>query len=167
MWYVCDAERLRVALRRVVPAFDILAPGTRWLHGTSRGGGRSRLRCRTESPQPVSSVRRRWSTDAMQLREVGKPAAYLWKMRWLQTPGDWARHLAPFVWLAIECALRTCVLLVMRCLWGTAGASARPNHDKWLARNCCCAGESDCLIETQLCDEISWLVPQSDFCPVL
>jgi hypothetical protein len=75
-----------------VRLFVLLRPGARWLHGTSRGGGRSRLRCRTESPQPVSSVRRRWSTDAMQLREVGKPAAYLWKMRWLQTPGGWARH---------------------------------------------------------------------------
>jgi len=39
---------------------------------------------RTESPQPVSSARRRLLTDEMQLREVGKLAMYLWKMWWLQ-----------------------------------------------------------------------------------
>jgi hypothetical protein len=32
----------------------------------------------------------------MQLREVGKPAAYLWKMRWLQKPGSWAHHFVLF-----------------------------------------------------------------------
>lgn len=42
---------------------------------------------RTVSPQPVSSTRRRLSTDEMQLREVGKLAVHLWKMQWLQKPG--------------------------------------------------------------------------------
>lgn len=45
---------------------------------------------RTVSPQPVSSTRRRLSTDEMQLREVGKLAVHLWKMQWLQKPGPWA-----------------------------------------------------------------------------
>ena len=34
-----------------------------------------------------------------------------------------------------------------------------PVSIKWLMWNCCCAGESDCLIETQLCEGTSWLVP--------
>ena len=42
---------------------------------------------RTVSPQPVSSTRRRLSTDEMQLREVGKLAAHPRKMQWLQRPG--------------------------------------------------------------------------------
>lgn len=41
---------------------------------------------RTESPQPVSSAKRRLSTDAMQLREVGKLDVYLRKIHWLQRP---------------------------------------------------------------------------------
>ena len=49
---------------------------------------------RTESPQPVSSTRRRLSTDEMQLREVGKLAVYLWKIQWLQRPRPWALPLA-------------------------------------------------------------------------
>jgi len=40
--------------------------------------------CRTEAPQQVSTDDILWLTDAMQLREVGKLVAYLWKMRWLQ-----------------------------------------------------------------------------------
>ena len=51
---------------------------------------------RTESPQPVSSARRRLSTDEMQLREVGKLAVYLRKMRWLQRPSH--RALPWAVW---------------------------------------------------------------------
>lgn len=57
-------------------------------------------RCRTESPQLVSSAERRWPTDRMQLREVGKLAAYPWKMRWLQRPG----RSGPFVGRAAACA---------------------------------------------------------------
>ena len=34
-----------------------------------------------------------------------------------------------------------------------------PVSDEWPIWNCCCAGESDCLIETQLCEGTSWLVP--------
>lgn len=49
---------------------------------------------RTESPQPVSSTRRRLSTDEMQLREVGKLAVYLRKIQWLQRPRLWALSLA-------------------------------------------------------------------------
>ena len=51
---------------------------------------------RTESPQPVSSTRRRLSTDEMQLREVGKLAMYLWKMWWLQRSSHWAQ-----LWVAL------------------------------------------------------------------
>jgi len=55
---------------------------------------------RTASPQPVSSARRRLSTDEMQLREVGKLAVYLWKIRWLQRP---SRRAPPWtVWLAVS-----------------------------------------------------------------
>lgn len=45
---------------------------------------------RTASPQPVSSTRRRLSTDEMRLREVGKLAVHLWKIRWLQKPSQQA-----------------------------------------------------------------------------
>ena len=161
-------------------------------------------RCRTEAPQPVSSARRRWSTDPMWLREVGKLAAYLRKMRWLQGPGCRAR---------LRAARRGGVLLGRRpCPSGcgrrsrhgtppqsllrgacagvccgqrghylplcpgphsanpAVGGPSRGSHPGacvWLARNCCCAGESDCLIETQLCEGTSWLVSRGDFCPVL
>lgn len=38
---------------------------------------------RTEAPHLVSMTNRFWSMSAMQLREVGKLVAYLWKMQWL------------------------------------------------------------------------------------
>lgn len=55
---------------------------------------------RTASPQPVSSTRRRLSTDEMQLREVGKLAVHLWKIRWLQKPSQQAllRELCGLHW---------------------------------------------------------------------
>lgn len=39
--------------------------------------------CRTEAPQQVSTDDILWLMEAMQIREVGKLVAYLWKMRWL------------------------------------------------------------------------------------
>jgi hypothetical protein len=53
---------------------------------------------RTESPQLVSSARRRLSTDEMQLREVGKLAVYLRKMRWLQRPSHRALSQSVSLW---------------------------------------------------------------------
>ena len=60
-----------------------------WPHGTACGRmcPQDPFGPRTVSPQPVSSTRRRLSTDEMQLREVGKLAVHLWKMQWLQKPG--------------------------------------------------------------------------------
>ena len=60
-----------------------------WPHGTACGRmcPQDPFGPRTVSPQPVSSTRRRLSTDEMQLREVGKLAVHPWKMQWLQRPG--------------------------------------------------------------------------------
>ena len=128
---------------------------------------------RTASPQPVSSTRRRLSTDEMQLREVGKLAVHLWKIRWLQKPSQQAllRELCGTHWtISLWDGPRAV-------LWGSfafarasfrtgatpSGPRGRARADllsiQWLMWNCCCAGESDCLIETQLCEGTSWLVP--------
>ena len=128
---------------------------------------------RTASPQPVSSTRRRLSTDEMRLREVGKLAVHLWKIRWLQKPSQQAlpRELCGH-WSISPCGtppgvLRGC--FAFACAPSRAGATASPALGlagvadllsiQWLMWNCCCAGESDCLIETQLCEGTSWLVP--------
>jgi len=42
---------------------------------------------RVASPQQVSSAQSRWSIELMRLMEVGKLAAYLWKIRWLRWLG--------------------------------------------------------------------------------
>lgn len=127
---------------------------------------------RTASPQPVSSTRRRLSTDEMQLREVGKLAVHLWKIRWLQRPSQQA--LSWGLW-----ELRSITLWdglsgpFCGAVFAVASASSRTGAtlrvlvacradlltNQWLVWNCCCAGESDCLIETQLCEGTSWLVP--------
>ena len=119
---------------------------------------------RTESPQPVSLTRRHLSTDEMQLREVGKLAVYLRKMRWLQRPSHWTHCGLGSVGCCSQCGPPTDSYwaadasthpdLLLGCIICT-----RPVSIKWLTWNCCCAGESDCLIETQLCDGSSWLVP--------
>jgi len=98
----------------------------------------------------------------MQLREVGKLAVYLWKMQWLQRPSRW--DLSQVVVFMVEATLRgvprdiqrgeaaaVSTILVVgaynhcvapRCTEATPVSTSRPT---W---NCCCAGESDCLIET-------------------
>lgn len=128
---------------------------------------------RTESPQPVSSARRRLSTDEMQLREVGKLAVYLRKIRWLQRPSHralpWAVRcgwltpgMAALLGLSragrVGCRLRCANSPRQEAVWAFSPGPA-PVSTWWLTWNCCCAGESDCLIETQLCEGTSWLVP--------
>lgn len=123
---------------------------------------------RTASPQPVSSTRRRLSTDEMRLREVGKLAVHLWKIRWLQKPSQQALlrelcgHWMISLWDALGCSAR--MLRLCSCfIPGRGNCWGNPVADllsiQWLMWNCCCAGESDCLIETQLCEGTSWLVP--------
>lgn len=98
---------------------------------------------RTESPQPVSSARRRWSTDRMQLREVGKLAAYLWKMRWLQRPSHGVPSRAVAAWMGRGgCPLR-CVWFRPRIPVGGKAAlnltqrRSKP-HQSWQVAPMCC-----------------------------
>ena len=129
---------------------------------------------RTESPQPVSSAKRRLSTDAMQLREVGKLDVYLRKIHWLQRPGPGVPPRALRPWGQPAPLAPPGVGAggprgapsggrpppPARCFPPRRGAlPPAPGTTWWLAWNCCCAGESDCLIETQLCEGTSWLVP--------
>jgi len=101
----------------------------------------------------------------MQLREVGKLAVHLWKMQWLQRPKGLncerphgcGQGFGPVLWLwgspeAGESSLATGghplrqgqLLHVMCELLATW---LGPNL-QWLMWNCCCTGESNCLIET-------------------
>lgn len=201
---------------------------------------------RTVSPQPVSSVRSRLSTDEMQLREVGKLAVHPRKMQWLQRPRRRGGPVAPedaaagarrhrasagpaahrasawFVWRGrsgtsrwragtILSSTQTPAAALPPSVGETSsGSSSRPRRapgrarrgtaagrgrtrggpngggarrtqpktrppppreithpNRWPMWNRCRAGESDCLIETQLREGTSRLVPRGDFCPVL
>ena len=89
---------------------------------------------RTASPQPVSSSRRRLSTDEMRLREVGKLAVHLWKIRWLQKPSQQAlpwelcglRMIS--LWDVSRDVLRGCFV---RCLRSIPGRGNRTQPSGW------------------------------------
>lgn len=116
---------------------------------------------RTASPQPVSSTRRRLSTDEMQLREVGKLAVHLWKIRWLQKPSQQAlpRELCGHGMIALWESLSGEFCEDVSPVPVLHPGQGQPHRAlglgvadllsiQWLMWNCCCAGESDCLIET-------------------
>ena len=105
---------------------------------------------RTESPQQFSSTRRRLSTEAMQLREVGKLAMYLWKMWWLQRPSHQAHPGLGSCWVdvaplaAARCAPGWVTDAQAHPVTGWSGPPTTVMSIKWPTWNCCCAGESDC-----------------------
>lgn len=120
----------------------------------------------------------------MQLREVGKLDVYLWKIHWLQRPSPGVLLWA--LWFVEATHPGWCLRALAGdqsvscphplCLFRGRGLCQRgpvpqaqpiPGTTWWLTWNCCCAGESDCLIETQLCEGTGGLMPRGDFCPVL